>query len=66
MATIGRRSAVAQLPGRVRLRGTLAWIAWLGLHIFTLIGFRNRFSVLLNWSWRYVSWRRGPRVIVGG
>ena len=66
MATIGRRSAVAQLPGRIRLRGTLAWLAWLGLHIFTLIGFRNRLSVLLNWSWRYVSWRRGPRVIVGG
>jgi len=66
MATIGRRSAVAQLPGHIRLRGTLAWIAWLGLHIFTLIGFRNRLSVLLNWSWRYLSWRRGPRVIVGG
>lgn len=66
MATIGRRSAVAQLPGGIRLRGTVAWLAWLGLHVFTLIGFRNRLSVLLNWSWRYVSWRRGPRVIVGG
>ena len=66
MATIGRRSAVAELPGGIRLRGTLAWIAWLALHVFTLIGFRNRLSVLLNWSWRYVSWRRGPRVIVGG
>ena len=66
MATIGRRSAVAQLRGGIRLRGTLAWMAWLGLHIFTLTGFRNRLSVLLNWSWRYVSWRRGPRVIVGG
>jgi NADH dehydrogenase len=66
MATIGRRSAVAQLPARIHLRGTVAWLAWLGLHVFTLIGFRNRLSVLLNWSWRYVSWRRGPRVIVGG
>jgi NADH dehydrogenase len=66
MATIGRRSAVAELPGGIRLRGTLAWIAWLGLHVLTLIGFRNRLSVLLNWSWRYVAWRRGPRVIVGG
>ncbi len=66
MATIGRRSAVAELPGGIRLRGTLAWIAWLALHVFTLIGFRNRLSVLLNWSWRYVSWRHGPRVIVGG
>jgi NADH dehydrogenase len=66
MATIGRRSAVAQLPFRIRLRGTLAWLAWLALHIYSLIGFRNRLSVLLNWSWRYVSWRRGPKVIVGG
>ena len=45
MATIGRRPAVAQLPGRIRLRGTLAWLAWLGLHVVTLIGFRNRVSV---------------------
>ena len=66
MATIGRRTAVAQLPGRIRLHGTLAWMAWLALHIVTLIGFRNRLSVLLNWSWRYLSWRRGPKVIVGG
>ena len=66
MATIGRRSAVAELPARIRLRGTLAWLAWLGLHIVTLIGFRNRLSVLLNWAWRYAEWRRGPRVIVGG
>lgn len=66
MATIGRRAAVAQLPGGIRLRGTLAWLAWLALHLVTLIGFRNRVSVLLNWGWRYLSWRRGPRVIVGG
>jgi NADH:ubiquinone reductase (H+-translocating) len=66
MATIGRRAAVAQLPAGIRLRGTLAWGAWLGLHIVTLIGFRNRASVLLNWSWRYLAWRGGPRVIVGG
>jgi NADH dehydrogenase len=66
MATIGRRAAVAQLPGGIRLRGTTAWLAWLGLHIFFLVGFRNRTSVLLNWAWRYVSWRRGPKVIAGG
>jgi NADH dehydrogenase len=66
MATIGRRSAVAELPGGIHLRGTLAWVAWLALHIVTLIGFRNRVSVLLNWAWRYVSWKRGPKVIVGG
>jgi NADH dehydrogenase len=66
MATIGRRAAVAQLPSGVRLRGTPAWLAWLGLHIVFLLGVRNRTSVLLNWAWRYVSWRRGPKVIAGG
>lgn len=65
MATIGRRAAVAQLPGGIRLRGTPAWLAWLALHLFTLVGFRNRLSVLMNWAWRYLSWRRGTRVIVG-
>ena len=66
MATIGRRAAVAQLPGGLRLRGTPAWLAWLGLHIVLLTGVRNRTSVLLNWAWRYLSWRKGPRVIAGG
>lgn len=76
MATIGRRSAVAEIalavPGtriKIRglpLRGTLAWFAWLGLHIWFLLGGRNRAAVLLNWAWRYLAWRRGPRVIVGG
>jgi NADH dehydrogenase len=66
MATIGRRAAVAELPGGIRLRGTPAWLAWLGLHILFLTGVRNRTSVLLNWAWRYVSWKRGPRVITGG
>jgi NADH dehydrogenase len=64
MATIGRRAAVAELPGGVRLRGTLAWLAWLVLHIFYLAGLRNRASVLLNWFWGYVTWDRGPRLIL--
>ena len=66
MATIGRRSAVAQLPSGVRLTGTPAWFAWFGLHIVFLLGFRNRVAVLMNWTWRYLWWRRGPRVIAGG
>ncbi|HEX5947211.1 MAG TPA: NAD(P)/FAD-dependent oxidoreductase [Acidimicrobiales bacterium] len=66
MATIGRRSAVAELPGRIRLRGTLAWFAWLGLHLLYVAGLRNRLSVLLNWFWGYVTWDRGPRIIFGG
>ena len=64
MATIGRRSAVAELPGRIRLHGTLAWLAWLGLHILYLAGVRNRASVLLNWAWGYFTWDRGPRIIL--
>jgi len=65
MATIGRRAAVAELPGGLRLRGTLAWLAWLGLHLLYLAGLRNRASVLLNWAWGYVTWDRGPRLIFG-
>ena len=64
MATIGRRAAVAQLPGGIRMRGTLAWIAWLVLHIYFLIGFRNRASVLLNWAWNYLTWDRAARVVL--
>jgi NADH dehydrogenase len=64
MATIGRRSAVAELPARIRLHGTLAWLAWLGLHILYLAGVRNRASVLLNWAWGYFTWDRGPRIIL--
>jgi NADH dehydrogenase len=65
MATVGRRSAVVQLPHGVRARGTLAWLAWLGLHLVTLLGGRNRLSALVNLSWRYVSWGHGGGVIIG-
>ncbi len=64
MATIGRRAAVTQFPRGLIVRGTLGWLAWLGLHLVYLIGFRNRIVVLINWSWRYLSWGSGPRVIV--
>ena len=65
MATIGRRAAVAELPGGLKLRGTLAWIAWLFLHLLYLAGIRNRASVLLNWAWSYVTWDRAARLILG-
>jgi NADH dehydrogenase len=65
MATIGRRSAVVQLPYGVRIRGTIAWLAWLALHLITLLGNRNRLSALLNLSFRYVSWGHGGGIIVG-
>jgi NADH dehydrogenase len=63
MAAIGRRAAVTELPDGLVMRGTLGWLAWLGLHIAYLIGFRNRLIVLLNWWWRYVNWPGGPRLI---
>jgi NADH:ubiquinone reductase (H+-translocating) len=65
MATIGRRSAVAELRGGIRLRGTLAWLAWLGLHLIYLLGNRNRLVTLVNLAWRYLTWSRGGGVIVG-
>jgi NADH:ubiquinone reductase (H+-translocating) len=64
MATIGRRAAVAELSARIRLRGAPAWMAWLGLHLVFLVGTRNRASVLLNWAWSYLTWDRGPRIIL--
>jgi NADH dehydrogenase len=64
MATIGRRAAVAEIPRVPVIRGTLGWLAWLGLHLVYLIGFRNRLVVLLNWTWRYFDWPSGPRLIV--
>jgi NADH dehydrogenase len=64
MATIGRRSAVAELPLRLRFGGTLGWLSWLGLHLVFLIGFRNRVVVLVNWAWNYVKWDRGNRLIL--
>ncbi len=65
MATIGSRSAVVELPGHIRFRGTLAWLAWLGLHLVTLLGNRNRINALINLTWRYLSWQRGGGFIVG-
>jgi NADH:ubiquinone reductase (H+-translocating) len=64
MATIGRNAAVADLPLRIQLTGFVAWVAWLVLHLVYLVGFRNRLSVLLNWSWSYITWDRGPRLIL--
>src|SRR5690606_18394542 len=64
MATIGRRAAIAQL-GRLHLRGFPAWFVWLVLHLFFLIGFRNRLSVMLQWTYSYFTYKRGARIIMG-
>ena len=64
LATIGRAAGVADF-GRIKLSGFIAWAAWLGIHIFFLIGFRNRLLVMLQWAWAYVTFQRGARLITG-
>ena len=63
MATIGRHDAVAEFPSGRRLTGFAGWVAWLGLHLVYLIGFRNRANVLVNWAWNYVTFDRGSRIV---
>jgi len=67
MATIGRTAAVANVkwPFKGHLSGFLAWLTWLLVHIFFLIGFRNRFSVFRNWAYTYLFFKEGSRLIVG-
>lgn len=62
MATIGRNKAVAEIRG-LRLTGFLAWSAWAFIHVFNLIGFRNRLNVSLHWIWSYLTYSRGARLI---
>ncbi len=64
MATIGRSRAVAWIYNRVSLSGYPAWVSWLGLHLITLMGFRNRLTVLINWIWNYVTYERAVRIIL--
>jgi NADH:ubiquinone reductase (H+-translocating) len=64
LATIGRAAAVAEV-GRLRMSGFIAWFAWLAIHIFFLIGFRNRFLVISQWAWAYLTHQRGARLITG-
>jgi NADH dehydrogenase len=64
MATIGRSRAVAQLK-RIHLSGFVAWLAWLFVHIWYLIGFKNRLVVMIVWAWSYATYGRGARLITG-
>jgi len=64
-ATIGRGAAVGEVAGRIRISGLVAWLAWLTIHIFFLIGFRNRVLVLFHWAYSYLTYRRGARLITG-
>jgi len=64
LATIGRAAGVAEF-GRLHISGYFAWLAWLFIHIFFLIGFRNRIIVLIQWAWSYLTYERGARLITG-
>jgi len=64
LATIGRHSAIADF-GRIKLTGWIAWVLWGIVHIFFLIGFRNRMAVFLNWIWAWLTYGRGARLITG-
>lgn len=64
MATIGRSSAIAQFAS-MQIKGFVAWLAWLAIHLLFLVGMRNRISVFISWVWSYFSWQKGARIITG-
>ena len=64
LATIGRSAGIAQF-GKVHISGFFAWLSWLCVHIFFLIGFRNRVLVMVQWAWSYFTYERGARLITG-
>ena len=64
MATIGRGSAVADI-GPLKASGLFAWLIWVLIHIFWLIGFRNRVAVMGEWAWAFFSLQRRVRLITG-
>lgn len=64
IATIGRNKAVMQSKG-IKITGHLAWLAWLFIHVFYLVGFKNRISVMFTWAWSYLRSKRGARIIRG-
>ena len=62
LATIGRNAAVARIAG-LSFSGFIAWVIWVGLHIYRLIGFRNRLVVMINWAWDYFFYDSQVRLI---
>jgi NADH dehydrogenase len=64
LATIGRAAGIAQF-GKLHISGFIAWLSWLFVHIFFLIGFRNRVLVFIQWAWSYFTYERGARLITG-
>jgi len=64
LATIGRAAAIAEF-GKIHISGFIAWLSWLFVHVFFLIGFRNRVLVLIQWAWSYFTYERGAQLITG-
>ena len=64
MAVIGRRAAVADM-GYIKFGGTIAWLAWVFIHIAYLVEFDNKLIVLFRWAWNYLTKKRGARLITG-
>src|SRR5690606_19394537 len=63
MATIGRNRAVVDLP-RFKFQGFFAWIVWLAVHLFSLIGVKNRLFIFINWTWNYFTYDQSLRVMI--
>lgn len=63
MATVGRNRAVVDI-GKIRFQGIFAWFTWMFVHLMTLVGFRNKLVVFVNWVWSYFSYDRGTRLII--
>ena len=64
MATIGRNAAILQAPSGLKLKGFIAWLGWALIHVIALAGFQNKLSVLLSWIYNYITYERGPRLIL--
>ncbi len=62
LATVGRSFAVADMRG-LHLSGLIAWVVWIVVHIYYLIGFRSRIVVMMEWMWAYFTFQRGARII---
>jgi NADH dehydrogenase len=63
MATVGRNRAVVDI-GKIRFQGIFAWFTWMFVHLMTLVGFRNKLVVFVNWVWSYFSYDKGTRLII--
>jgi NADH dehydrogenase len=63
MATVGRNLAVAEL-GAIKMKGFMAWVAWMMVHLMSIIGVKNRLFVLINWVWQYVTYDQSLRLII--